>query len=65
MAELATGWADGENPRVEAFAAEHRGGGAGALVELAYLEFCLAESAGLAPEPESYLARFASVASER
>lgn len=63
IAELASGWAEGANPRAEAFAGRVAAEGPDALVELAYLEFCLAEAASIAPDPEAYLARFPNIRS--
>src|SRR5690349_17709842 len=53
--EFADRWDGGERPRAEDYLESVAGDEA---VELIYHEFCLAESSGLAPDPEEYLGRF-------
>ncbi|MDB5352822.1 MAG: serine/threonine protein kinase [Planctomycetota bacterium] len=61
---LAEGWADGRNPRVEELIRSRPLADPHDLVELVYHEFCLAEAAGLAPDPAGYLARFPAFRAE-
>src|SRR4051812_41759953 len=62
--ELSEGWSEGRNPRAEEFAATLEFAGPSALVELVYHEFCLAEGAGLAPQPATYQDRFPEIRDE-
>src|SRR4051812_33822409 len=56
--ELSDGWAEGRNPRAEEFLDRLGAVDPSSLVELVYHEFCLAEAAGLMPDPSEYLDRF-------
>ncbi len=56
--EFADGWQRGVNPRAEDFLDRLPDRDPAAVVELIYHEFCLAEGAGLEPDPAAYLDRF-------
>lgn len=58
LERLSAGWSEGRNPPVEEFFSRIDPGDPEARVELVYHEFCLAEAAGLAPDPAAYRARF-------
>jgi serine/threonine protein kinase/tetratricopeptide (TPR) repeat protein len=58
LSEFTRLWSRGEEPRAEAFLPRLASGDEDDAVELIYHEFCLAESAGRAPDPGGYLRRF-------
>jgi len=58
LAEFASRWERGENPSAEEYLGRLSPDHAADAVELIYREYCLAESAGLNPDPSDYLKRF-------
>jgi serine/threonine protein kinase len=58
MDEFAARWARGVRVQAEEYLGRLRGRDPSDAIELIYHEFCLAEAAGLAPEPSAFLARF-------
>ncbi len=58
LAEFTERWRRGESPRAEQFLDRLDPDASGEVVELVYHEFCLTESAGLDPDPLTYLDRF-------
>src|SRR5690606_5706687 len=55
-------WERGERPRAEQYAPRVPAGDVNGLVELVFLEFCLAGSAGLEPDLDDYCLRFPDLA---